>query len=185
VTIAPPERSAAVDPRLYATVVVCGAAVCAGILAVLIAVVGPSMADPGPGLAVDPEPSPVVVALEDTGSWDFDDAAVDDPPAELRSLPAPGPSRPVAVVSVAPVGTSGGDLTVQLPDPRGITSIAVSCPSGFSGRSAYGQAPYVVPGVPGERCTLWFRGASPYKFVGVSGGQRLACDFDAGVARCE
>ena len=186
VKVLPPERAAGVDARLYGTVVVCCAAVCAGLVAVVFAAVGPgpSMADDASGFGGRPDGVVVSVDAEDTGGWYAEDGE-DGDEAETGpgSSASAGPSKPV--VSPAPAVPAGGGLTIDLPDPRGITSIAVSCPSGFTGRSTYGQAPYVIDGVPGEQCTLWFRGASPYKFVGVSGGQRLTCAFPSGVAWCE
>ena len=180
-----PDRTPPVDTRLYATIVVCGIAVCAGLLAVVFAAVGagPSMADDA---RFGPEPGPATpyVLPEDTGGWD-EDMDEEDEPVHGHGASSSDTPKPVAVVASPSAVSSGGALTVHLPDPRGITSIAVSCPSGFSGRSVYGRSPYVIPGVPGERCTLWFRGSSPYKFVGVSGGQSLTCGFASNVAQCE
>lgn len=187
VKVVPATHPAGTESRLYATVVAGCTAVCVGLMAVVCAAVdpGPSMADDASGRAMDPVLSLRSGELEDTGSWFGDD---DGDEAGTRvsgagSSISAGSSKPV--VAPRPTAAVGGVLTIQLPDPRGITSIAVSCPSGFTGRSPYGQAPYVIDGVPGERCTLWFRGASPYKFVGVSGGQSLTCDFPSGVAWCE
>ena len=95
-----------------------------------------------------------------------------------RTDPAPQVNGPATT-------RSSGTLTINLPDPRGVSSVAVTCPSGFTGRSTYRQSAHVIPKVPAESCTLWFRGSSPYKFVGAFGGQTLTCNFRSGLVTCE
>jgi hypothetical protein len=161
-------------------------------VATLLVAVGPgeSVAADAKGPEYEPSGRELALGDDDTGSW-----GSDDPDDDLNSDPKPGWTgasgttsttsnpTPSTVDRPAPA-PKGGTLTVHLPDPRGVTSVAVVCPSGFTARSTYGGTPHVLPGVPGESCTLWFRGASPYKYVGAVGGQSLTCSFGSNVAQC-
>lgn len=189
-----PSRTSVADPRLYAMIVACCATMCAGLAVTLLVALGPKTSiasdDLGPG--TEP-PGPGMYADDgDTGAWGSDaDAELDAEPetdsvgARVGSSGGPSGGSGTATTLDRPApAPKGGTLTVHLPDPRGVTSVAVDCPSGFTARSSYGDAPHVLPDVPGESCTLWFRGASPYKFVGAVGGQSLTCSFEGHVALC-
>jgi hypothetical protein len=178
------------DSRLYGTILLCFGVLCVGLVAVSLAVVGS-----GSSRAAETHALGNVVAershasgstargLDDTGDWP------DEPedPDELVSVTA-GPSGPRPILGDSapptPKPLARGPVTVQLPDPKGVTRVVVSCPSGFQGHSDYGASPHVIAGVPSEACTLTFRGSSPYRYHGVSGGQSLTCSFAAGVASC-
>jgi hypothetical protein len=149
----------------------------------------PGASNASPNALFDLE-DPIAAAhpqADDTGDWETDE--LDEEIDEGHTLT----SAPVASHAtqrdpqVTNTGTAkrSGTLTIRLPDPRGVSSVAVTCPSGFTGRSAYRQLDHVIAQVPAEPCTLWFRGSSPYKFVGVSGGQTLTCSFQSGLASCE
>ena len=165
---------------------------CAGLVAVCFAVLGPgaSSASQSPLLEMEHTVASADSMSDDTGDWG-DEANANEQSEEPadgaphahqstthRTDPAPQVNRPART-------QSSGTLTVTLPDPRGVSSVAVTCPSGFTSRSAYRNAAHVITGVPAESCTLWFRGSSPYKFVGASGGQTLTCNFRSGLVMCE
>lgn len=189
-----PSPGVTADPRLYAMIVACCATVCAGLAVTLLVAVGPktSIASDVPGPGVEPPGPGIYEGDGDTGDWDLDgdaelDAQPEPKPVVVRngsSSGASGGSGVATTIDRPAPALRGGTLTVHLPDPRGVTSVAVDCPSGFTARSSYGDAPHVLPDVPGESCTLWFRGASPYKFVGAVGGQSLTCSFEGHVALC-
>ena len=184
---------------LHATILLCSATMCAGLVAVCFAVLGPGKSNasekmlfdlnndvaPADTLAEDAD-----TLAEDTGHWEddeLDDELEDERDDSYRPVAAPSGHRPDHSPSVTGNNTtaSRGTLTIRLPDPRGVSSIAVTCPSGFTGRSVLRQSAHVVADVPAESCTLWFRGSSPYKFVGATGGQTLTCNFRSGLALCE
>jgi len=132
--------------------------------------------------SVDPI-EPVVAAVDpvqDTGDWLEDEEDEEVVVADAQVVRPP----PRELVHHVPPPPRGGDLRIRLPNPQGVTSVAVTCPSGFSGHSSYGASPHVIATVPAEACTLHFRGASPYRFHGARGGQTLTCTFSAGVASC-
>ena len=89
------------------------------------------------------------------------------------------PARPAA-----PKKPTGGTLTVKLTDPSVSQWIYVTCPSGFSGRGSFSGGTARVSGVPPESCTISFKGGSPAKHVGVSGGQTVTCSPQGNIGNC-
>jgi hypothetical protein len=187
----PPQSVSSVDPVMLAAV---GAVFFLAVVSLVGAVELQHRASGGssrPELVLEPQGRGASMALAgDTGDWHDDQDDPDDPDEAVDpGLPrvAPDPSVEAAVAEThRPAPTPAlAALTVSLPDPGGITRMAVSCNSGFQGLSGYNTQPLVVAGVPtNEPCTVHFRGASPYRYHGARGGQTLSCAFSAGVVTC-
>ena len=182
-------RSAVAEPRLYAVLAVWCLMVCAALALVWAVGTGPEPRVSAEASAAGWMPSAAAegAAADDTGAWLVEDDADVGSPTALQPTPVVSTAAVVAEPSDAgraSLAASGGTLTIRLPDPRGITSVAVTCPSGFAGRSTYGATVHVIEGVPGESCTLWFRGSSPYRFLGAVGGQSLTCSVRGPVIDC-
>ena len=110
----------------------------------------------------------------------------EQPKSKPRSKPKSG-SKPRSSSTprpATPKKPTGGTLTVKLTDPSVSQWVYVTCPSGFSGRGSFAGGTAKVAGVPPESCTVNFKGGSPAKHVGVSGGQTVTCSPQGNIGNC-
>ena len=106
------------------------------------------------------------------------------PRAKQPSVATSAAAVPKPRPQLAPV--KDGQLWVRLTNPALSAAIQVQCPGGYRGRAAFEPAGIaVLEGVPDEPCSLSFKGSSPARYNGVSGGMRLTCTLDGTIAQCE
>jgi hypothetical protein len=122
------------------------------------------------------------VQAADTG-----DAAEEEPkPKPIRSRRRSTPTQPGGGSPAPPPKKkpTGGTLTVKLSDPSVSQWVYITCPGGFAGRGSFSGGTAKVVGVPPESCTVNFKGGSPAKHVGVSGGQTVTCSPQGNIGNC-
>jgi len=90
--------------------------------------------------------------------------------------------------SYAPQGpkeeAAAGQLIIRLTDPSLSSAVEVNCPGGHRARKAFSGGKAVLEGIPAERCVASFKGGTPARFDGVSGGQSFVCTLTGVMADC-
>jgi serine/threonine protein kinase len=138
----------------------------------------------------DPEPAVTTPAVaqapvkkpkrrEDTG---------DDPEPEPKPRPTVRrPTNPSPAPAPAPAPAANpGVLKVTMTDQTFLTTLEVTCPSGFRQRAAISPGGSVsISNVPNETCVLHFKGGAPARFSPVSGGKSLSCYIQGTTAVCK
>ncbi len=110
----------------------------------------------------------------------------EEPKPQPRSQGGGGskPKTTTTASPATPAAPKGGTLTVKLTDPSVSQWVYVTCPTGFTGKGNFSGGVAKVANVPPERCTVNFKGGSPAKHEGVSGGQTVTCSPVGNVGNC-
>ncbi len=113
---------------------------------------------------------------EDTG---------EEPEPEPPKSPYRPPSNPGPVAPSAPK-VKPGTLTVKMSDQTFLSTLEVTCPSGFRKRASISPGgSSTLADVPTESCVLHFKGGTPARFSPVSGGQSISCYIQGSTAVCK
>ncbi len=111
----------------------------------------------------------------------------EEPEPEPQPRPRPRSTNPSSSPAPAPKpAVNPGTLTVKMTDQTFLTTLEITCPSGFRTRASIspgGSA--TISNVPTETCVLHFKGGAPARFSPVSGGQSLSCYIQGTTAVCK
>jgi serine/threonine protein kinase len=141
----------------------------------------------------DPEPVTTVPAVADAPvkrpkarKEDTGDAPEPEPPPRRPQVQRPSNPKPAAPAPAPKPAANPGVLTVKMTDQTFLTTLEVTCPSGFRQRTSISPGGSASIGnVPNETCVLHFKGGAPARFSPVSGGKSLSCYIQGTTAVCQ
>ncbi|MBL8614121.1 MAG: serine/threonine protein kinase [Deltaproteobacteria bacterium] len=174
--------------RVYAILTAVVLLVCVAAVAAVLLRGSGKPDEPAPAVAkVDAEPAPKEKKKKKKAE---EDTAAPPPAAPTPKpkgsggggTPKPKPASGGAAPAPAP-RANGGSVSVRLSGAPN-TSFEVSCPGGFRGRGSLSGGAGSVSGVPGEDCTVYFKGGPPAKYGPVRGGQSISCTIEGNTAIC-
>jgi hypothetical protein len=119
--------------------------------------------------------------LKDTG------LAQPQPVVPDKTQKTPRPPKPVSndtTPKPAPAPkANGGTVTVRIEAGQPYSAVEVICPSTRL-RGSFSGGVASIPGVPGEDCSIMFKGGPPAQYKPVKGGQSVSCTFVGTTASC-
>ncbi len=102
--------------------------------------------------------------------------------AATSSGNAAAPTTSTPQSSSSPKGYE--DLQVSIADGTLVTSVEVTCPSGYRQRVLVTDGVGIVRSLPSGSCTLHFKGSVSAKYSPVVAGQEISCMFQQNTAVC-
>jgi len=116
------------------------------------------------------------------------DTGIKEPVVEATKTPktpkTPKPASSDTTPKPAPAPkANGGTVTVRIEAGQPYSAVEVVCPSTRL-RGSFSGGVASIPGVPGEDCSIMFKGGPPAQYKPVRGGQSVSCTFVGTTASC-